>query len=137
MYRQKTIKIRRVCKAIMEKYKGRVPDNREELLTLYGVGFKTADIVLSYGFGIPTIAVDTHVSRIPKRIGIVDEKANVEEVRNELERLTPKKQRYIVNVGFVRFGQTLCRPVGPKCPQCELKKICSYYKNIYIPKERV
>ena len=126
-YRQKAKRIKQVSKILLEKYKGRVPKTREELIALPGVGFKTADIVLSYGFGVPTIAVDTHVNRIPKRMGIVNEKASVEEVRTELERLTPIKHRLDVNHSLVRFGQTICRPVGPKCNICELNKICDYY----------
>ena len=128
-YRQKADRIRKVCQILIEKYDGNVPRTRTELLELPGVGFKTADIVLSYGFGIPTIAVDTHVNRIPKRIGIVPDSAGVEEVRNILERLTPEKDRFVVNLGMVRFGQQVCRPVNPKCPPCPFNYFCKYGKK--------
>jgi endonuclease-3 len=128
-YRQKALRIKKISKMVLKDYKGRVPKTREELMNLPGVGYKTADIVLSYGFGVPTIAVDTHVNRIPKRIGIVDKKANVEEVREKLESLVPEKQRFVVNMGLVRFGQEICRPVNPKCLECPLNTICNYYKK--------
>lgn len=128
-YRQKAKRIKEVSKIILERYEGKVPKSREELMKLPGVGYKTADIVLSYGFGVPTIAVDTHVNRIPKRIGIVDKKANVEEVRKTLEKLVKGKKRFLVNMGLVRFGQEICRPLNPKCEECPLNKICDYYKG--------
>ena len=128
-YRQKARRIKQISKIILHDYKNRVPQTREELMELPGVGFKTADIVLSYGFGVPTIAVDTHVNRIPKRIGIVDKKANVEQVRERLENLVRGRKRFLVNLGLVRFGQEICRPVNPKCHECPLNKICDYYKE--------
>ena len=128
-YRQKAKRIKEISKILLEKYNSRVPDTREELMKLPGVGYKTADIVLSYGFGVPTIAVDTHVNRIPKRIGIVDENATVEEVRKKLESLVKGKKRFLINMGLVRFGQEICRPVKPRCDDCPLNKICDYYKR--------
>jgi endonuclease-3 len=133
-YRQKAKRIKQASRILLEKYKGHVPRTREQLIELPGVGFKTADIVLSYGFGVPTIAIDTHCNRIPKRIGIVDQKAGVEEVRISLERLTPIKDRLIVNHGLVRFGQTICKPVGPKCNICPFSIFCKYYKMIRCSK---
>ena len=129
MYRQKAKRIKEISKIILEKYKGKVPNNREELISLPGVGYKTADIVLSYGFNIPTIAVDTHVNRIPKRIGIVDKDASVEEVRKTLEKHIKGKKRFLINLGLVRFGQEICRPISPKCSFCPIKNICDFYKR--------
>ncbi len=128
-YKHKAIHIKQISKIILNEYRGRVPGTREELMELPGVGYKTADIVLSYGFGVPTIAVDTHVNRIPKRIGIVDEKAGVEQVRERLEKMIPGKKRFVVNLGLVRFGQEICKPIGPLCSNCPLNTICTYYKN--------
>ncbi len=128
-YRQKAKRIKAVSEIILKKYKGRVPKTRVELLELPGVGFKTADIVLSYGYGVPTIAVDTHVNRIPRRIGLVSSKANIEEARKELEALTPLKDRFIINLGLVQFGQTVCKAVRPLCEKCELNKLCDYYQK--------
>ena len=129
-FRQKAKRIKTVSKIILEKYKGKVPKTRKELMELPGVGFKTADIVLMYGYGIPSIAIDTHCNRVPKRIGLVDEKANVEEVKRILENLIMKKDWYIVNLGLVQFGREICRPVNPRCNVCPMSKYCDYYKKI-------
>jgi len=110
--------------------KGKIPKTREELMELPGVGFKTADIVLMYGYGIPSIAIDTHCNRVPKRIGLVDKKANVEEVKRTLESLIPKKDWYIVNLGLVRFGQETCRPINPRCEICPMSGFCDYFLNV-------
>lgn len=127
-YRQKTKRIKEVCKILIEEYDGNVPRTREELLALPGVGYKTADIVLSYGYGVPTIAVDTHVNVISKRLGLVPENADVEEVRKGLEEQIPKDDRHIVNLGLVRFGQEICKTVKPKCELCPFTKSCRYQK---------
>jgi endonuclease-3 len=129
-YRQKAKRIKAVSKIILKKYKGKVPKTREELMSLPGVGFKTADVVLMYGHGIPSIAIDTHANRIPKRIGLVDEKANVEEVKRVLESLISKKDWYIVNMGLVQFGRQICRPINPKCEICPMSRYCDFYKKI-------
>jgi endonuclease-3 len=126
-YRQKAKRIKEVSKIILDKYNGRVPKTREELMELPGVGFKTADVVLMYGHGIPSIAIDTHCNRIPKRIGLVDKKADLEEVKRILESLTPKKDWYIVNMGLVQFGREICRSINPKCSVCPLSKYCDYF----------
>ncbi len=127
-YRQKAKKIKEISKIILKKYKGKVPKTREELLSLPGVGFKTSAVVLSYGHGIPIIAVDTHVNRISKRLGLVEESADVEEVRKKLESLFHKKAWKYVNLGFVNFGRSVCKPLSPNCDVCQLKNICRYYK---------
>jgi endonuclease-3 len=131
-YRQKAKRIKQISKIILEKYKGKVPNNREELMKLPGVGFKTADIVLMYGFGIPRIAIDTHCNRVPKRIGLVDKKASVEEVRESLESIFPKNKWYLINLGFVNFGKEICKPLNPLCikspKNCPFSGFCKAYK---------
>jgi len=132
-FRQKSKRIKQISKIILEKYKGKVPNNREELIKFPGVGYKTADIVLMYGFGIPRIAIDTHCNRIPKRIGLVNKKANVEEVREKLESLFPKSKWYLINFGFVSFGKEICKPVNPFCTKdpknCPFSSFCKSYKT--------
>ncbi len=128
-FRQKAKRIKAVSKIILEKYKGKVPKTREELIELPGVGFKTADVVLMYGHGIPSIAIDTHCNRVPKRIGLVEQNANVEGVKSMLENLIPKKDWYIVNMGLVQFGKEICRPINPKCDACPISKYCRYYQK--------
>lgn len=131
-YRQKARRIKEISRLILHRYGGKVPETRKELMKLPGVGFKTADITLSYGFGVPTIAVDTHVNRISKRIGFVDWKADVEDVRKTLESLIRGKDRFVVNIGLVKFGQEICKPIRPKCHVCELAKICDYYRERHV-----
>lgn len=133
-YKQKAKKIRGACKDVLEKFGGRVPQTRDELMGIYGIGPKCADIVLMYGHGIPSIAIDTHCNRVPKRIGIVDEDASLAEVKRFLEASVPKEKWYFINTGLVKFGREICQPVHPKCPICPLKKICNYYKDVYSKK---
>jgi len=131
-YRQKTKRIKQVSKIIFEKYKGKVPASREELMELPGVGYKTADIVLMYGFWKPSIAVDTHVYKVSKRIGLVDLKADVEDVKQSLEKLFPRDKWYLINFGFVGFGKEICKPVKPLCikgsKNCPFSGFCRAYK---------
>ena len=132
-YRQKARNIKRISKILLKKHDGKVPYSREELMKLPGVGYKTADIVLMYGFGIPRIAIDTHCNRVPKRIGLVNRKANVEEVREKLESLFPKNKWYLINLGFVGFGREICKPVNPLCikdsKNCPFSNFCKVYKS--------
>lgn len=130
-YRQKARRLKEGCRVILDKHAGRVPRSRQELLALPGVGYKTADIVLSYGYGVPTIAVDTHVNRIPKRLGLVPWEVGVEEVRETLESLVQGKDRFAVNHGLVQFGREICKPIGPRCAECQLNRFCEYYENVF------
>ena len=137
MYKQKAKRIKRVCKILLEKYDGKVPRTREGLMKLPGVGYKTADVVLMYGFGIPSIAIDTHCNRIPKRIGLVSEKASVEKVKCTLESLIPKEDWYVVNLGLVQFGREICRPINPRCSLCPISKNCLYFKKLNVSEKNV
>lgn len=123
-YRQKAKRIKQVSRIILEKYGGRVPSSREELMKFPGVGPKTADVVLSYSFGIPVIAVDTHVATISKRLGWT--KSNKpEKIREDLHKIIPKKYRLIVNSLFVEFGKDICK-AKPRCYLCPIVKFCKY-----------
>jgi endonuclease-3 len=131
-YRQKAKRIKQISKIILEKYKEKVPNTREELMELPGIGYKTADIVLMYGFNIPSIAIDTHCNRIPKRIGLIDKKADVEEVKETLQSIFPKEKWYLINLGLVSFGKEICKPVSPVCTKdsknCPFSSFCKAYK---------
>lgn len=129
MYREKARRIKEVCKILLKKYNGKVPKTREELLKLPGVGFKTSNIVLSYGYGKPVIAVDIHVEVISKRLGLVSQDASVKEVENVLEELIPIKDKWIINLGMVQFGKEICITRKPKCYVCPLNRICPYSKT--------
>jgi endonuclease-3 len=128
-YREKAKKIKEISRILIEKYDGKVPESREELMKLPGVGYKTSAVVLSYGLGKPIIAVDTHVNRISKRLGLVSANADVEEVRKELEKLFPRKWWKYVNLGCVNFGREVCKPLSPRCDICALKDVCKFYKE--------
>jgi len=127
-YRQKAKKIKEVARIIDEKYHGKVPSSMEELLNLPGVGRKTANIVLSRGFGKKAIAVDTHVHRITNRLGWVNTKTP-EETERELMKVLPEKYWLEINTLLVMFGRTICRPVAPKCEECPVKELCQYYEK--------
>lgn len=125
-YNVKASRLKEVSQLIIKKYDGKVPSNLDELLTLPGVGRKTANCVLVYGFKKPAIPVDIHVHRISNRIGIVNTK-NPEETENVLQNKIEKKYWIRVNETFVTFGQNICLPIKPKCGVCQLTKMCKYY----------
>ena len=129
-WRNKSRNIRETSRIVWKRYRGKVPGKREILMELPGVGPKTADIVLMYGFGIPSIAVDTHVNRIPRRLGLVSKDASIHEVKEELEKLVPKRQWYLVNHGFVSFGKEICRSARPRCHDCPFLKFCPYGRKL-------
>lgn len=128
-YRQKTKNIKALSKKLIEDHGSRVPGSREGLMALPGVGYKTADVVLCYGFGVPTIPVDVHVNVVSKRLGLAPEDASLEGVRIAIERLVPEKDREIVNRGLVMFGREICLTRGPRCPICPMKQSCRYYRT--------
>jgi endonuclease-3 len=127
-YNVKAIRIKEVSKILVDKYNSKVPSNIEDLLTFPGVGRKTANCVLVYGFRKPAIPVDVHVHRISNRIGIVDTK-KPEETEIVLQKSIDMKYWTAINETFVVFGQNICLPIKPKCGLCRLTKICKYYEN--------
>ena len=127
-YNVKAARLKEVSQLIIKKYNGEVPSNLDDLLTLPGVGRKTANCVLVYGFNKAAIPVDIHVHRISNRIGIVNTK-NPEETENVLQKSIDKKYWIRVNETFVTFGQNICLPIKPKCNVCQLTKMCKYYSK--------
>ena len=127
-YNIKASRLKEVSQLIIKKYNGEVPSNLNDLLTLPGVGRKTANCVLVYGFKKAAIPVDIHVHRISNRIGIVNTK-NPEETENVLQKSIDKKYWIRVNETFVTFGQNICLPIKPKCNVCQLTKMCKYYSK--------
>ncbi len=127
-YNVKASRLKEVSQIIIKKYNGEVPSNLDDLLTLPGVGRKTANCVLVYGFKKAAIPVDIHVHRISNRIGIVNTK-NPEETEDVLQRSIDKKYWIRVNETFVTFGQNICLPIKPKCNVCQLTKMCKYYSK--------
>ena len=122
-YRQKAGQLIRIATQILEEHEGVVPDTREALLALPGVGLKTANFVLGMVFGIPSICVDVHVHRISNRLGLVST-STPEETEVALRSVFPEDWWSRINHVMVRFGQTVCRPVGPRCGECEFRGWC-------------
>lgn len=127
-YNVKAARIKEVSKILVEKYNSKVPPNLEDLLSFPGVGRKTANCVLVYGFRKPAIPVDVHVHRISNRIGIVNTK-KPEDTEIVLQKSIDRKHWIAVNETFVVFGQNICLPIKPKCNVCRLTKLCKYYEN--------
>lgn len=123
--RTKARNILNVCRTLLDEFKGDVPRELELLLKLPGVGRKTANIVLEHCFDIPTIAVDIHVHRITNRLGWV-RTTRVEDTEQALMKLIPKSKWHLVNHVFVRHGQTLCKPIGPRCGECPVLLYCPF-----------
>ena len=119
-YNEKAKRVREIAKKILSEFDGRVPDNLDNLLTLPGVGRKTANCVLVFGFGIPAIPVDTHVHRISNRLGLVRTK-KPEETETMLAQVFPKDRWLDVNELLVTHGREICRPIGPRCEKCPLE----------------
>ncbi len=122
-YRKKASQIKEISRELLERYKSEVPDEIGELLKIKGVGRKTANIVLTHGFGKPGIAVDTHVHRISNRIGITSTR-NPIETETALRDLLPQKYWINLNTLLVRHGQRICRPISPKCSICTIREYC-------------
>jgi len=122
-YRTKARTILEVCRALLERYGGKVPDRLEELLTLKGVGRKTANLVVTRAYGKPGICVDTHVHRIANRWGYVKTKTP-EETEMALRKKLPKRHWLVFNDLLVAFGQNVCRPISPLCSRCPVERDC-------------
>jgi len=122
-YRTKAGAIRALSRAIDVELGGRVPDTMEGLLALPGVGRKTANLVLTLGFGAPGICVDTHVHRISNRLGVV-RTTNPAGTESALRAALPRGHWIEINDLFVMFGQTICVPVSPRCSACPVSRSC-------------
>ncbi len=123
-YRTKARSLRRTARILVEEHGGTVPRTMEELLDLPGVGRKTANLVLNLGYGVPGICVDTHVHRISNRTGWVKTRdpAGTEQALMEI---LPRKYWISINELLVRFGQTICTPVSPRCSICPITSWCA------------
>lgn len=123
-YRVKARRIREMSREILDKHSGRVPDSIDSLLTLKGVGRKTANLVVTLGYGKPGICVDTHVHRIANRWGLVHTRTP-EQTESALRGMLPIKYWRKLNSILVAFGQNICRPASPLCSQCSVYSVCS------------
>jgi endonuclease-3 len=122
-YRIKAKSIHHICRRLIDDYAGTVPDSIDELVTLPGVGRKTANLVVTIGYGKPGICVDIHVHRISNRWGYIKTKTP-EESENALRHKLPKQYWITYNDLLVPYGQNLCLPVSPYCSRCKLSDLC-------------
>lgn len=125
MYRQKARRIVEIARQVLERFGGETPAELADLVTLPGVGQKTANLVRSFAFHLPAICVDTHVHRISNRWGLV-RTATPDETECELRRILPPEFWIETNALLIQHGQQVCRPIGPRCERCFLVEWCGY-----------
>lgn len=135
LYRAKAKAIKGLAIRLLSEYGGRVPQTMEDLVTLPGVGRKTASCVLWYGFGLPAMAVDTHVFRITRRLGWTKGKT-VEQVERDLMKDIPARYWGDINRTMVQFGRDICRPGTPQCWRCPVAPWCRYEPKTPAPKKK-
>jgi len=123
-YKVKSAQIKKICKTLISEYDRKVPDERDELLKLKGVGRKTANLVITLGFDKPGICVDTHVHRITNRWGYMKTKTP-DKTEIALRRKLPAEYWAGINGFLVAFGQGICRPISPFCSRCDIEKFCA------------
>lgn len=128
-FRNKAANIRAAALAIVEDYGGLVPETIEELMALPGVGKKTANVVASNAFGVPAIAVDTHVFRLSNRIGFVAEKT-VEKTEAALERKIPRERWTESHHLLIHHGRYICQARRPQCERCTIREHCRYFNKV-------
>ncbi|MDJ1476756.1 endonuclease III [Bacillus sp. LS15-K4] len=124
LFRNKAKNIQKLCQMLLDDYNGKVPEDRDELTKLPGVGRKTANVVVSVAFGIPAIAVDTHVERVSKRLAICRWKDSVLEVEKTLMKKVPMDEWGVTHHRMIFFGRYYCKAQRPQCEECRLLEIC-------------
>ena len=132
LYKNKAKNIIRTAQDILERFDGEIPKTHAELESLAGVGRKTANVVLGEVYGIPSIAVDTHVSRVSKRLNISAPDADVTEIEADLMAKIPKKDWVQTHHRLIFFGRYHCLAKNPKCSLCPVQEYCKYYKDLRV-----
>jgi endonuclease-3 len=125
LYKTKARNVLATCRILLAQHGGRVPENREQLEALPGVGRKTANVVLNTAFGHPTIAVDTHIFRVANRTGLAPGK-DVREVEDKLTRLTPPEYRQDAHHWLILHGRYVCKARKPECGYCRIADLCEW-----------
>ena len=122
-YHKKALTLKHVSNELLNRFSGMVPDNKEDLMSIKGIGPKTANIVLNFAFNQAYIPVDVHCHRLPNRLGWLKTKTP-EQTEKELESILLKKYWFEFNGIFVLFGRTICTPISPKCSICPINRYC-------------
>ena len=125
LYRSKAKHLSAACRLLVERHRGEVPQTREALQALPGVGRKTANVILNIAFGQPTIAVDTHIFRVANRTGIAPGK-DVDEVEARLLKFVPDEFRHHAHHWLILHGRYVCKARRPECPRCSISDLCEY-----------
>jgi endonuclease-3 len=136
LYRNKAKNIQKLCRMLIDEYDGEVPQDRDELTKLPGVGRKTANVVVSVAFGIPAIAVDTHVERVSKRLAFCKWKDSVLEVEKTLMKKVPMEEWGVTHHRMIFFGRYHCKAQRPQCEECRLLELCREGKKRMREKEK-
>lgn len=136
LYRNKAKNIQKLSELVLSEYGGEIPKDRDELTKLPGVGRKTANVVVSVAYGVPAIAVDTHVERVSKRLGICKWKDSVLQVEETLMKKIPKSLWGATHHRLIFFGRYHCKAQNPNCPECPLLSICREGKKRMNQKEK-
>ncbi|MBI4293710.1 MAG: endonuclease III [Betaproteobacteria bacterium] len=129
LYRSKAKHIIAACRQLVERHAGQVPQSREALESLPGVGRKTANVIMNVAFGQPTIAVDTHIFRLANRTGIAPGK-DVREVEDRLVRLVPEEFRQHAHHWLILHGRYVCKARKPDCPRCIIRDLCEWKSKV-------
>lgn len=125
LFREKARNIRETCRLLLERHGGQVPDRFEDLVRLPGVGRKTANVVLANAFGVPALAVDTHVFRVANRLGLARGRTP-EEVERQLTALLPRDKWIPAHHWLIYHGRDTCHARSPRCAECPLESLCAY-----------
>ena len=128
-FKKKSIFVKEIATRLVKEQNGIVPNNRKYLETLSGVGRKTTNVFLSEYYHVPSIAVDTHVERVSKRLGLAKKTDTVKEVEESLMKKIPKKNWIKTHHQFIFFGRYHCKAIKPSCINCQLKDICSHHQE--------
>ena len=124
MYQVKAKNVIKIAQILVKQYDGKVPNDPEALIAMPGVGNKTKNCVLGELYNAPLLAVDTHMQRVAKRLGIADEKDSVEKIEQKYMSIIPKERVVKTNHQIIWFGRYFCKALSPECANCKLKEYC-------------
>lgn len=129
LYKNKAKNAKKIIETLINEHNGVVPSDMDQLLALPGVGIKTANVVRAELFAIPAIAVDTHIERVSKRLGLINNKATPVDVEKKLEKMFEKDIHIKLHHQLIHFGRYHCLARNPQCENCKLVTFCKYFKK--------
>ena len=130
LYKNKAVYLKKIVHELLTNYNGKVPGDKSALMSLPGVGNKTANVMLIEWFKIPAFPVDTHVNRVAKRLGFAKENDSVLTVEKNLKKSFEKNDWIDFHHKFIYFGRNFCKAIRPNCNNCKLKEYCNYFKKL-------